>query len=122
MSRGNKEWYSKYVFAALRRIWRWSPQRKLILKKAWKCDGHEKPASQRCKKCRWACFKCKKLINAKAKQVDHTFPVVDPVIGFVDWNTYIKRLLEVPVGDLAVMCKNCHQIKSATENEVRRRD
>ena len=49
---------------------------------------------------------------------DHIHPVVDVKKGFVDWNTYIKRMFE---GDLQPLCAICHKLKSKKEGEARRK-
>jgi hypothetical protein len=53
--------------------------------------------------------------------VDHIAPCVDPNVGFVNWDVYIKRMFE---GELQVLCnypglrdgvQSCHHRKTATE-------
>lgn len=50
---------------------------------------------------------------------DHIDPVVDPNVGFVDWNTFIARLF-VELQGWQALCYKCHKIKSAEENEIRK--
>lgn len=50
--------------------------------------------------------------------VDHIEPVVDPEVGFVDWNNYINRLF-CPVNSLQVLCGFCHYSKTQVENQLR---
>lgn len=57
--------------------------------------------------------KPKKIKNILA---DHAAPVVDPSVGFVDWNTYIERMF-IETGWQA-LCDNCHTEKTATENAI----
>lgn len=62
----------------------------------------------------YACAKCKKDWPQKEVQTDHILPVVDPGQGFIDWNTYIARLF-CDKDNLQVLCKSCHEKKSAKE-------
>ena len=92
-----KNWMAdNYIKAALRRIWIWSPKRKICLQNDY-------------------CACCKK--KSKKLFADHKLPVVDTRTGFVDWNTYIYRMFE---GELQALCKKCHKIKSKEENRQRR--
>lgn len=68
---------------------------------------------------KYNCAKCNKTFGRKEIQVDHLIPVVDPLIGFVDWETYINRLF-VDAAGLQILCKPCHKEKSKSENEIRR--
>lgn len=89
-----------YIFGALRRIWKWHPVKKEALRQA----------AGKCVECG---------VVAEKLHVDHINPVV-AVTGFVDWNTYIDRLF-CGVGNLAVLCKDCHQVKTQAENAERRK-
>ncbi len=62
----------------------------------------------------YKCKKCKKDFPAKMVQVDHIKPVVDPKVGFVDWNTFIDRLF-CERNNLQVLCKACHDLKTKKE-------
>ena len=57
--------------------------------------------------------KARKIRNILA---DHINPVVDPSVGFVDWNTYIERMF-IEEGWQAI-CDECHKIKSAEERAI----
>jgi hypothetical protein len=50
--------------------------------------------------------------------VDHVLPVVDPIEGFKDWDTFIKRLF-CSKENLQVLCSACHTKKTKEEREVR---
>lgn len=50
---------------------------------------------------------------------DHIDPVVDPSVGFVDWNTFIARLF-VEVDGFQAVCNSCHTVKTQEENQMRR--
>lgn len=63
----------------------------------------------------YKCNSCHKQFKSTEVQVDHVEPVIDPSIGFRDWNTYIDRLF-CAVSNLQVLCKRCHNIKTKQEN------
>tara|TARA_B100000768_G_scaffold180480_1_gene200579 strand:+ start:893 stop:1267 length:375 start_codon:yes stop_codon:yes gene_type:complete len=52
--------------------------------------------------------------------VDHINPVVEPEVGFVDWNTYIERMFLEAEG-YQVLCDNCHSAKTAEERTRRKK-
>jgi hypothetical protein len=52
--------------------------------------------------------------------VDHINPVVDPVVGFVDWNTYINRMF-LEIEGYQVLCYKCHADKTAAERLRRKK-
>lgn len=52
--------------------------------------------------------------------VDHITPVVDPAIGFVDWDTYIRRMFPQGEGKrFQCICHACHDKKSEEERNER---
>ena len=66
----------------------------------------------------YECSICKGLFPSKEIDIDHIFPVIDIVTGFVDWNTYIDRLF-CDIDNLAALCKTCHSAKSFSEVTMR---
>lgn len=73
----------------------------------------------------YLCEGCKEEIPAKKREgvarvdnvfVDHIKPVVDPDIGFEDWNKYIEGLF-CEKDNLQVLCKDCHKEKTKEEND-----
>lgn len=50
--------------------------------------------------------------------VDHIIPVIDPEKGFVDWNTFHRRLF-CEKKNLQRICETCHQKKTNAEREQR---
>lgn len=67
----------------------------------------------------YRCKACKDEFPAKEVQVDHKKPVIDPKIGFVDWNTYIERMF-CKKSNLQVLCTTCHKKKSDKERNARK--
>lgn len=62
----------------------------------------------------YRCASCKGEFPSSEVQVDHIIPVISPVEGFIDWNTYIDRLF-CDKDNLQVLCTECHDKKTATE-------
>jgi len=62
----------------------------------------------------YRCASCKGEFPSSEVQVDHIIPVISPVDGFIDWNTYIDRLF-CDKDNLQVLCTECHDKKTATE-------
>lgn len=74
------------------------------------------------------CAECKREVTATIKDettgkriknvhVDHIIPVVDPNVGFEGWDSYIERLF-CEIGNLQVLCNDCHKIKTDEEKEI----
>lgn len=84
-----------YIKSHLRKIWRWSPQRRETLKTKW-------------------CVICGN--RSEKLYADHITPVVSPSEGFKDWNDYIERLFN---GKLQALCGKCHKVKSKAEAKER---
>jgi 5-methylcytosine-specific restriction endonuclease McrA len=66
----------------------------------------------------YKCAKCKKVYPSREVQVDHIQPVVDPIVGFVNWDEYIDRLF-CEESNLQVLCLTCHDGKTKKEKIVR---
>lgn len=75
----------------------------------------------------YLCAGCGNVVPASTKDdfgkriknvhVDHIDPVVDPTIGFVNWDTFITRMF-VEASGLQVLCHKCHTIKTEKEKAV----
>jgi len=48
---------------------------------------------------------------------DHIFPIVDPLIGFTDWDTWIERAFIERDGYQA-LCHKCHSTKTKEERRI----
>lgn len=66
----------------------------------------------------YKCAGCKKDFPMSQIAVDHLLPVVCPIQGFVDWNTYISRMF-CPKENLQVLCSSCHDVKTEKERKKR---
>jgi len=98
-----------YIFGALRRCWRWTQERREVLKDA-KVNGHPD---------KYRCAECDQEGKRKFVHVDHVFPVIDPLRGFEGFDTYISRLYCDKAG-LQILCTPCHSAKTKAENKLRR--
>jgi len=99
---------SGYIFGALRKIWRWHPERKKAL------DAALAPGQS----VNYICAICDNVFTRKGINVDHLQPVIDPAVGFNSWDVYIKRLF-VTSSELQILCKGCHTKKTTAENKTR---
>jgi 5-methylcytosine-specific restriction endonuclease McrA len=66
----------------------------------------------------YVCNECTAVFPRKGVSADHVHPVVDPKVGFVDFNTYITRLFCERDG-FQIICDECHNAKTAKERKVR---
>jgi 5-methylcytosine-specific restriction endonuclease McrA len=107
------------IRSAVRRIFSRSPVVREILNKSrrertwYKKNGTEasKPRVE------FQCSSCGEWFMGKDIQVDHVDPVVDPTVGFLDWNTFIERLF-CNASNLKILCKAEHKAKSDLEKSI----
>ena len=66
----------------------------------------------------YKCAHCGGGFKRAEINIDHIQPVIDPLTGFVDWNTFIERLY-CGVDGLQILCEPCHQTKTTEENRRR---
>jgi hypothetical protein len=102
--------FHSFIKGGLRKLsQRWPPKHE-VMKKAriergvYKCVGYKK---------RWH-----KVRHKDGVFVDHIIPVIDPKKGFVSWDDTIERLFCEEEG-LQVLCKECHDRKTADERKKR---
>jgi 5-methylcytosine-specific restriction endonuclease McrA len=65
----------------------------------------------------YKCAKCLGAFPSKDVQVDHIEPIIDPNIGFVDWNSVIEAMF-CEKDNLQCLCKPCHKIKTDAEKAL----
>ena len=98
--------FKPWMIGALRRLsYRWPPK--------WEVKKRAKIARGI-----YTCAKCGQPTRNKDIKIDHIKPIIDPEVGFVDWNTFIERMF-VPEHMLQALCKTCHDEKSKAERNVR---
>jgi 5-methylcytosine-specific restriction endonuclease McrA len=107
------------IRSAVRRAFSRSPMvREVLLKvrreRPWFKSNGEKAAKPRVE---FQCSHCKEWFMGKDVQVDHVLPVVDPDIGFIDWNIFIERLF-CDISNLMVLCKKDHHSKTNEEKAI----
>jgi 5-methylcytosine-specific restriction endonuclease McrA len=109
------------IRSAIRRVFSRSPVVMEVLnggrrtKPRYKKDGtrHKVDAVE------FQCQVCLNWVGRNFIEVDHKIPVVDIQTGFIDLNTYKKRLF-CSKENLQRICDACHQKKSNAENLIRR--
>jgi len=62
----------------------------------------------------YLCNECGNDFPAKEVVADHIDPVIDPDVGFTNWDEYIERLY-IEVDGFQCLCKPCHKIKTDDE-------
>lgn len=67
----------------------------------------------------YECAICKDRFKNDEVVLDHIVPVVDPKLGFTDWDDYINRMFPEKEG-FQVLCNDCHDIKTELEDEMRK--
>ena len=104
--------FNSFIKSTLRRAtMRWGPINQ-TKKAAWVERG------------KYLCAECNEVvpltINKKKNVfVDHIKAIIDPVEGFVSWDKCIDRMF-CEVSGLQVLCKDCHDLKSAEETQIRK--
>jgi len=107
----NGQWtkarFKSFVTSALRRASsRWAPK--------FTCRKEARTARNT-----YTCSLCANSVGNKDIKVDHIQPVVDPVNGWVSWDSFIERLFVEKEGYQA-LCVTCHSAKSKEENLQRK--
>ena len=97
------------VIPALRRVSRWWAPKQDAMRKQKVSPG------------KYKCQGCGEIFGQKEISLDHIKAVVNPKVGFVDWNEYILRMFCDSSG-FQVLCNDgCHASKTQTENEIRKK-
>jgi hypothetical protein len=120
MKRNGGQWtearFHSFVVGGLRTLSRkWGPRNEALSKAFTRTKVNT--ATGRLAK-HYKCAGCEKEFPGKLVAADHIEPVVDPSKGFVSWDVFIDRLL-CEVDGYQILCKNCHDAKTAEERIVR---
>lgn len=67
----------------------------------------------------YKCAKCEGIFKHGEFNLDHINPVDDPHTGFTTWDNYVSRLF-VDVDGWQILCTQCHNTKTAYEQEIRK--
>lgn len=121
MAKKKNKWNENSVIrGAIRRVFSRSPLvqevRRKVRQERTQYNRNGKPSKK--KAVFYQCAICGCWHRAKNSSVDHKIPVVDPIIGFVDWNTFVSRLF-CGIEGLQVLCDKCHDKKTAEERKIR---
>ena len=121
-TRNDGQWtdarFRSFVTSALRAASRRWPPKYAALKTA--LVGRKKNKKTGMLAQHYKCAMCKQEYVAADVQVDHINPVVDPAKGFINWDIYIDRIF-CEVNKLQVLCRSCHQEKTAEEKLLRKK-
>lgn len=103
-----KEKFDPIAFAKqiMRRWWKKTPMVSITKQKARKSRGQ------------YECAHCLQLFSEKYTNIDHISPVVDPTVGFIDLDTFCRRLF-CDDSNLQLLCLDCHSKKTMLENSLR---
>ena len=109
--------FKAWLVGVLRRsMTRWEPKQD-ALRESYIGQRTNKHTGRQAK--HFLCASCGGFFVARDVQVDHIEPVVDPEVGFVDWETFIDRLF-CEKENLQVLCKPCHKEKTLEERKIRK--
>lgn len=107
--------FNSFIKSALRAASRRWPPKYEILSEA--CTGSKTNVKTGRLAKHYRCAMCQGHFPAKDVQVDHILPIIDPVVGFVDWDDVIDRMF-CEKNNLQVLCTDpCHKSKTAVEKQ-----
>lgn len=108
------------VISAMRRVFRRYPGYKACLEAAKSEYFVPSKTGKPMRRVQFKCAKCLKQVKNTDKVVDHILPVVNPSVGYVDYNVYAQRLF-CSIDNLQCICISCHKEKSRRENLERKK-
>lgn len=117
-TRCNNQWteakFKSFIRGNLRRVsQKWAPIQTTL-------------AKARVERGFYLCAECKETVPATTKvdgkrvknvHVDHIHPVIDPHVGWVNWDSLIERMF-VEEDGLQLLCDKCHTIKTNNEKTI----
>jgi 5-methylcytosine-specific restriction endonuclease McrA len=119
--------YKYLIIGALRQVWsRYSPERKQVLAdaKVTQTKTNKDGSISKRPDVYYTCNGCKELFKLSEIQVDHDTPVGTspgwPPDGSGMWDRYLLSI-NCPESNLQVLCKPCHNIKTAQEAKERKK-
>jgi len=63
------------------------------------------------------CNSCQELVPETTSSVDHIHPIINPNVGFTNWDDVIYAMFCEAEG-LQVLCKPCHDAKTKKEKAI----
>lgn len=110
------------VISAMRRAFRRFPAYKQCLDNAKTVYYIQSKHGKDLRRVQFECAQCHDKFPRTHIAIDHLSPVVDPTVGFVDYNVYASRLF-CDLSNLQVLCNksktSCHKVKSKLESSIR---
>jgi hypothetical protein len=106
--------FKSFIVSALRGAFRRYPPKQQCINNAYTRTKTNDKSGRQAK--HYRCAKCKGEFPRSEVQADHKKPIVDPKVGFKDFNTWIARGF-VKLTGFQCLCKPCHKIKSAAERK-----
>jgi hypothetical protein len=94
------------ITSALRRAWRFYPERLQAISDSKVDSKHV------------ICAHCQNLVNIKLAKCDHIEPVIPPE-GTGSWDVKIERLF-CPKRGYQILCENCHDEKTKEERDAKK--
>ena len=127
-----KPWVLKnYLISVLRKASRKTPAFSQAFNTAKEEFFVTTKSGGKARRVRFKCAECGRAflnkVGSREIAADHTVPVVDPSVGFVDWNTYIERMF-CDADGYKILCnyeglrdgvESCHRAKTNLERAQR---
>ena len=108
------------ITSALRKVWRYYPERTKVLKRCETGEHYLKISKGTGKEYKAPYYKCEECGSKEEKiQIDHIDPIVN-YNGFQDWNTYIQRMF-IDSEYMRGLCKSCHSGVTLVQSELRKK-
>ena len=107
-----------FIISTLRGGFRRYPPKYEVLRKA--CVGVMLNAKTGRMAKHYTCATCIVPFPAKEVQVDHIEPIVDPLVGFINFDVFAEKLF-CEEDNLQVLCKPCHLKKTKVETDMKPR-
>lgn len=120
MKKSNRDQSITYLITASRRIWRWSVERRIVLKRAKVGKGW------RCELCKTVGYITEKILkNGKKRkvmpvQVDHIKPIGEEPVLWMQVGSWLMRLF-CGIANLQCLCRECHKTKTNREKNGRKK-
>lgn len=65
----------------------------------------------------YKCAECLQAFPGKDVRVDHIEPIIDPAVGFTNWDDVVNALF-CEADNLQTLCVSCHHSKTQQEKQI----